>query len=96
MKILVLNCGSSSIKYQLFTMAGSDWDVMGAGVVEKIGLKGSFIGQLRNEGKDILPDHYDTDFNIFRWIKAYEGDMTVAQTRLKRHLKFRAIAGFDN
>lgn len=41
MKIIVLNCGSSSIKYQLFNMPSKE--VYAKGVVEKIGLKGSFI-----------------------------------------------------
>lgn len=41
MKIIVLNCGSSSIKYQLFNMPSKD--VIAKGVVEKIGLNGSFI-----------------------------------------------------
>jgi len=41
MKIIVLNCGSSSIKYQLVDMPAKD--VVAKGVVEKIGLKGSFI-----------------------------------------------------
>ena len=40
MKILVLNCGSSSIKYQLFDM--SSGVVLTKGIVEKIGLKGLF------------------------------------------------------
>lgn len=37
MKILVLNCGSSSIKYQLVDMA-QDGKIMAKGLVEKIGL----------------------------------------------------------
>jgi acetate kinase len=41
MKILVLNCGSSSIKYKLFNMESNE--VVAQGVVEKIGLKGSFL-----------------------------------------------------
>lgn len=41
MKILVLNCGSSSIKYKLFDMESKE--VMAQGGVEKIGLKGSFL-----------------------------------------------------
>ena len=41
MKILVLNCGSSSIKYKLFNMKSKE--VLAQGVVEKIGLKGSFL-----------------------------------------------------
>ena len=36
MKILVLNCGSSSIKYKLFDMASGN--VMAQGGIEKIGL----------------------------------------------------------
>jgi len=41
MNIIVLNCGSSSIKYQLFNMPTKE--VIAKGIVEKIGLKGSFI-----------------------------------------------------
>jgi acetate kinase len=48
MKIIVLNCGSSSIKYQLFEMATSE--VLAKGVAEKIGLHGSFIKHERNDG----------------------------------------------
>ena len=41
MKILVLNCGSSSIKYQLFDIESKE--VIAKGGIEKIGLEGSFI-----------------------------------------------------
>lgn len=41
MKILVLNCGSSSIKYKLFDMDANS--VMAQGGIEKIGLPDSFI-----------------------------------------------------
>ncbi|MDP2722072.1 MAG: acetate kinase [Bacteroidales bacterium] len=41
MKIIVLNCGSSSIKYQLFEMPAKQ--VIAKGLVDKIGLKGSAI-----------------------------------------------------
>ena len=37
MKILVLNCGSSSIKYKLFDMTTKE--VIAQGGIEKIGLK---------------------------------------------------------
>jgi acetate kinase len=47
MKILVLNCGSSSIKYKLMDM--NTKAIMAQGGVEKIGLNGSFL-------KIILPD----------------------------------------
>ncbi len=51
MKIIVLNCGSSSIKYQLFDTSGSH--VLGKGVAEKVGLHGSFIKHERNDGTKI-------------------------------------------
>ena len=41
MKILVINCGSSSIKYKLYEM--DDKSVLAAGGIEKIGLEGSFL-----------------------------------------------------
>ncbi len=41
MKILVINCGSSSIKYKLYEM--DDRSVLAAGGIEKIGLEGSFL-----------------------------------------------------
>lgn len=53
MKILVLNCGSSSIKYKLFEMKSKE--VIAQGGVEKIGMKGSFLKfTLANEQKVIL------------------------------------------
>jgi len=51
MKILVLNCGSSSIKYQLFDMASGV--VLTKGIVEKIGLKGSFLKNERFDGNKV-------------------------------------------
>lgn len=51
MKILVLNCGSSSIKYQLFNMA--DKELLAKGVAEKVGLKGSFIKLEKENGQKV-------------------------------------------
>ncbi|MGL5253828.1 MAG: acetate kinase [Brevinema sp.] len=42
MKVLILNAGSSSLKYQL--METTDQSVLAKGVVEKIGLSDTFIG----------------------------------------------------
>lgn len=60
MKILVLNCGSSSIKYKLFDMDSKE--VIAQGGIEKIGLKDSFLKfTLPNGEKKILekdiPEH---------------------------------------
>lgn len=41
MKVLVINCGSSSLKYQLLDMA--DESVMAIGLVERIGMDGSRV-----------------------------------------------------
>jgi len=48
-KILVINCGSSSLKYQLFLMP--EGLNLVKGIVEKIGLKDSFIKQETKDGK---------------------------------------------
>ncbi|MGI6425859.1 MAG: acetate/propionate family kinase [Tepidanaerobacteraceae bacterium] len=44
MKVLVINCGSSSLKYQLFNM--EDKSVMAKGLVERIGLD---VGMLKHQ-----------------------------------------------
>lgn len=51
MKIVVLNCGSSSIKYQLFDLPAKE--VLAKGLVDKIGLKGSLIKHSRNDGVEV-------------------------------------------
>lgn len=49
MKILVLNCGSSSLKYQLINM--EDESVLAKGLVERIGIDGSILTH-KPAGKD--------------------------------------------
>ena len=51
MKIIVINCGSSSIKYQLYDL--STGEILAKGQVEKIGLHGSFIRHERNDGDHV-------------------------------------------
>lgn len=50
MKILVLNSGSSSVKYKLIDLEGAKADVMAEGGVEKIGLAGGFLKYKREDG----------------------------------------------
>lgn len=52
MKILVVNCGSSSIKYKLYEM--DDQSVLAAGGIEKVGLEGSFLKTTIKGEKKIL------------------------------------------
>ena len=42
-KILVLNSGSSSLKYQLFNVDGDKYDVIAKGKADRIGIHGSFV-----------------------------------------------------
>ena len=52
MKILVINCGSSSIKYQLFDM--KDESVLATGLVEKIGTESSIIKHQVPEREELV------------------------------------------
>ncbi|MCE1198765.1 MAG: acetate kinase [Marinilabiliales bacterium] len=52
MKILVLNCGSSSIKYQFFSLV--DNSLIAKGIVEKIGMKGSFLKHEKQDGQKVI------------------------------------------
>ena len=65
MIILVINCGSSSIKYQLLDMRSDDvYDLLAKGIVEKIGLES---GRLQHTpiGKDkVVKDMYIPDHTV--------------------------------
>ena len=62
MVILTLNCGSSSVKYQLY-----DWDrkaVLARGIVERVGIEGSFITHTAAGKEELMkrhpcPDHME-------------------------------------
>ncbi|MEE1271733.1 MAG: acetate kinase, partial [Bacteroidales bacterium] len=61
MKILVLNCGSSSIKYQLIDM-DNNATLLAKGLLERIGLEmGEFthkpVGKDKHYVKQPIPDH---------------------------------------
>ncbi|WP_308221596.1 acetate/propionate family kinase [Fuchsiella alkaliacetigena] len=60
MKILVLNCGSSSAKYQFINM--EDESVLASGVIERIGIDGAFLTHEPADGEEVtiendIPDH---------------------------------------
>ncbi len=61
MKILVLNCGSSSIKYQVIDMEGGEGVLMAKGLVERIGLPEGHLEHKVNKDKfeirQPIPDH---------------------------------------
>lgn len=60
MKVLVLNSGSSSLKYQVFNM--EDQSVLGSGLVERVGIDGGIITHKTPNGEkhrfnEDLPNH---------------------------------------
>ncbi|MHC1750427.1 MAG: acetate/propionate family kinase [Cellulosilyticaceae bacterium] len=60
MKVLVVNCGSSSLKYQLLNM--EDESVIAKGICERIGIDGAFIkhtteGQKAVKEEMAMPNH---------------------------------------
>ncbi|RQD70352.1 MAG: acetate kinase [Tindallia sp. MSAO_Bac2] len=62
MKVLVLNCGSSSLKYQIINMENEE--LLAKGIAERIGLEGSFVKHEPSNGeKEVieteLKDHKD-------------------------------------
>ena len=69
-KILILNSGSSSLKYQLFETDGKVYNVLAKGLAERIGIPGSNISfQAQNDEKQIfkleLDNHKTTLKAIF-------------------------------
>ena len=60
-KILVLNSGSSSLKYQLFNVDGDNYEVLAKGVADRIGIHGSFVSLKIGDDKQVkdveLPTH---------------------------------------
>lgn len=56
MKILVLNSGSSSVKYKLIDLHGDDNTVMAEGGVEKIGLPGGFLKFKKADGNKAIDE----------------------------------------
>lgn len=56
MKILVLNSGSSSVKYKLIDLEGEYDKVLAEGGVEKIGLPGAFLKYKRNDGSKAVDE----------------------------------------
>ena len=68
MKILVINAGSSSLKYQLIDM--DDESVLAKGNCERIGMEDGIFTHKTNDGREkhvtvSMPDH--TAASIPRW-----------------------------
>jgi acetate kinase len=57
MKVLVINCGSSSLKYQLIDMTNES--VLATGLVERVTFKDGIITMKRFDGKKYTAEHQD-------------------------------------
>lgn len=69
-KILVLNSGSSSLKYQLFNVDGDKYEVVAKGLAERIGIDASKVSIKRADGtkKEVmvdLPTHNEALREVF-------------------------------
>ena len=62
MKILVLNCGSSSLKYQLIDMETEQ--VMAKGLCERIGIEGSRLKHQPTGKSDVIFNDYMEDHSV--------------------------------
>lgn len=62
-KILVINSGSSSLKYQLFNFDGQNYEVVAKGLAERIGLEGSNVNIKIDGNKQtknvMMPSHME-------------------------------------
>ena len=72
MKILVLNCGSSTVKYQLLEMPAGD--VLAKGNVERIGESEGILTHKTADGKkivlnEVFPTHADGLRRVFDLLK---------------------------
>ena len=74
MNVLVVNAGSSSLKYQLLNTTTGE--VFAKGNCERIGIDGSFIGHSENGKKDTLevalPDHKTAIKHVFDILKTVD------------------------
>ena len=62
MRVLVLNCGSSSIKYQFFDTV--ERTALAKGVVERIGMSSAVLSHKRYDGDEIKVVGEILDHNI--------------------------------
>ncbi len=99
MIILVLNCGSSSIKYQLFKMSNGT-EMIAKGLIERIGLNESIITH-RPTGKDQyklitdIPDH-TTGINMVMEVLCHSRHGVIKNINEIKAVGHRVVNGGEN
>ena len=71
-KILVINAGSSSLKYQLFNVEGSKYEAVAKGIAERIGTDGANITLKIGENKQtknvLMPTHTEAFQEVINFL----------------------------
>ena len=72
-KILVINCGSSSLKFQLYNVEADNYDVVAKGIAERIGENNSFLkiqyGDSPKQTHDVvMPTHSEAIKSVFSYL----------------------------
>lgn len=72
-KILVINCGSSSLKFQLYNVDGENYEVVSKGIAERIGMENSVIkiqygDSPKQEHLMPLPTHSEAIKGVFGFL----------------------------
>ena len=72
-KILVINCGSSSLKFQLYNVDGEKYEVVSKGIAERIGMENSVIkiqygDSPKQEHLMPLPTHSEAIKGVFGFL----------------------------
>lgn len=72
-KILVINCGSSSLKFQLYNVEKDDYKVVSKGIAERIGQSNSVIKIQYNDGPKqehltLMPTHSEAIKSVFQYL----------------------------
>ena len=75
MKVLVINCGSSSLKYQVLDM--TDETLLAKGLVERIGMDGSVINHTKTGCDKVvmevpMKDHKDAIAQVLAAVRCKE------------------------
>lgn len=53
------------------------------------------VEELRQRISDVLPSELDTEFNLSRWVRNYENNIDLCESKFREYLKNRTVLGYD-